>query len=81
VSEYNGHPSRAHWNVSLWLYNTEPLYRLVQDVCRRSPDASAAARALLATLPSKTPDGYAYTFETVRAAIEDESFSGPVDSE
>lgn len=72
MAEHNGHASRDHWNVSLWLHNTEPLYRLLQDgVKSHAGDRDAAARWILARLPQRTPDGTAYTLETVRAALED----------
>ena len=27
AGEYNGHKNWNHWNVSLWLYNDEAMYR------------------------------------------------------
>ena len=73
MSEYNGHPTKAHWNVSLWLYNEERLYRLVQEAVKVYPlSRKDAANHLLAVLPGETPDGVRYTYPTVYAAIEDE---------
>jgi hypothetical protein len=69
VSEYNGHKSRAHWNVSLWLFNDEPLYRLVQEALSSTKTKDEAAKLLLTQLPDETPDGVRYTFDTVRAAL------------
>ena len=31
---YNGHKNWDYWNVSLWLYNDEPLYRLMLSVAK-----------------------------------------------
>lgn len=74
MAKYNGHKNWNHWNVSLWISNDEPLYRLAQDCIRRHQsrahsDRNAAARTLLAQLPKKTPDGAPYTFTSVRAAL------------
>lgn len=68
---YNGHPSWAAWNVTLWLYNEEPLYRLMQHHARHARTKDAAARALLADLPARTPDGARYTLATIRYALRD----------
>lgn len=32
---YNGHPSRAHWNVALWVNNTEGLYRMAMRMKKK----------------------------------------------
>lgn len=32
TKEYNGHRSWNAWNVSLWINNTEPQYRLAQEL-------------------------------------------------
>ncbi len=66
---YQGHKNWNHWNVSLWLMNEEPLYRLCQHACRVKRTKDDAARYLLDMLPPNTPDGAPYTFTSVRAAI------------
>ena len=33
--EYQGHRSKAAWNVALWISNDEPLYRFAIDTKRR----------------------------------------------
>ncbi len=69
---YNGHPSRAHWNVSLWLYNDEGLYGLVQTAVKRCANREEAAAWLMDELPHSTPDGVAYTHALVFYALENE---------
>jgi len=69
MAKYNGHKNWNHWNVSLWLGNDEGLYRAAVSAVRRSRTKDQAARALLAELPEKTPDGAPYTFSSVRAAL------------
>ncbi len=67
---YNGHRNRNHWNVALWIANDESIYRRAKALMmRRTKDE--AARALLAELPSHTPDGAPYSFSSVRAALVD----------
>ncbi len=68
-----------HWNVSLWLFNTEYLYRLVREYVRRSPTKDEAAKHILRHLqretsandkhPVTTPDGAPYTLASIRAAL------------
>lgn len=92
AGEYHGHESRAHWNVCLWLFNDEPLYRMMREHVRAAVDryieegdegprfdrltASAlemATQSLFTALaPSRTPDGYFYTPDTIREAIREE---------
>lgn len=77
MSEYQGHESWEHWNVSLWLYNDEGLYSLVQDAIRRYSDSYRAAGYLLDCLTidfelKETPDGAVYTQDTVEAAIAED---------
>lgn len=69
MTKYQGHRNWNHWNVSLWLFNDEPMYRMMQAHIRRAPTMDEAAKLILADLPSETPDGAPYTFSSVRAAI------------
>ena len=69
MAKYNGHKNWNHWNVSLWLFNDEGLYRFMVDEMRRSGTRDDAARRMVSLLPSKTPDGAPYTFTSVRAAL------------
>ena len=36
MSDYNGYPNRATWNVSLWMNNEEWIYRDKERMVRRS---------------------------------------------
>ena len=66
---YNGHKNWNHWNVSLWLFNDEPLYRLTQWAVRHPPTLDAAAHYINGMTDDKTPDGAPYTFTSIRAAL------------
>jgi len=67
---YQGHKNWAHWNVSLWLFNDEGLYRAMKSVLRESSTLDEAAQALIVeVLPRETPDGAKYSFSAVRAAL------------
>jgi len=67
---YQGHKSKPAWNVALWLFNEEPLYRTMCDIVRSSRTLDRAAERLLELLPERTPDGYRYTKTTVRLALQ-----------
>lgn len=71
MQEYNGHPSWAAWNVSLWLCNEEPLYRLALYHLGRAKTIQKAAAALQADLPSRTPDGARYSLRSLVLALKD----------
>ena len=66
---YNGHKNWNHWNVSLWVYNEETIYRMMCEIIARSKTLDEAAREILHHLPERTPDGAPYSFSSVRAAI------------
>jgi len=69
MAKYNGHKSRAAWNVSLWINNDEGLYNVAKGAIRMMRDRDSAARYLLRELPDKTPDGYRYSVSSIRAAL------------
>jgi hypothetical protein len=79
MPKYAGHKNWNHWNVSLWLNNTETLYFAMQTWIKASKNKDTAARAMLYALTSgqfgpptkETPDGARYTFSSVRAAMRD----------
>jgi len=75
VVKFYGHPSRAAWNVSLWINNDEGLYNLARESVRVTKTRRQAAERMLSTLNEygikKTPDGYKYTITTIMHAMVD----------
>lgn len=69
MTTYNGHKNYAHWNVSLWIGNDEPLYREAMRLLNKYSDTSKAARVLQSYLPERTPDGARYSFTAIKAAL------------
>jgi hypothetical protein len=69
--EYNGHKSIGHWNVSLWLGNDEALYDYARNSIETLGSVECAAAHMAETLHGKhTPDGYPYTLDTIKEALE-----------
>ena len=73
MAKYNGHSSRAAWNVSLWINNDEGLYGLARQHVRGAANKNDAAKDMLQDLREmgvfETPDGYAYTVSSIRKAM------------
>lgn len=72
MTEYNGHRSWNAWNVSLWICNEEPLYRLACECVDTSRTLQIAAKRFLAVtglLNERTPDGAVYNITCVREAL------------
>ena len=79
MPKHNGHKNWNHWNVSLWLFNTEYLYRAMTGYVARCATLDQAANCILEHLkrasnateghPVTTPDGAPYTFTSIRAAL------------
>ena len=71
MTTYNGHPSWAYWNVSLWIANDESLYRAALACIRRFRNKRDAAAAFIDTLEdTKTPDGARYSTRAVIHAMQ-----------
>ncbi len=76
TKEYNGHRSWNAWNVSLWINNTEPQYRLAQEVCKEvvlkgGTVGHAASLFIKRWGHKKTTDGAVYNHLSVKLAIKD----------
>ena len=73
MAKYYGHPSRAAWNVSLWINNDEGLYNLARESIRVTKTRRQAAERMLSVLHNygikKTPDGYKYTITNIINAM------------
>lgn len=83
MEQYNGHRSWNAWNVSLWISNDEPLYRVAlkcieeaRRVCAKhgwSPKRLAriaSCRFMLIMGNSKTPDGAVYNHLSVKLCLQ-----------
>lgn len=73
MARYNGHPSWAHWNVSLWIGNDEGLYNTARECIRSMQTKKSAAECMLSLLHEagvrETPDGVKYTVTTIHHAM------------
>lgn len=68
---YQGHRNYNAWNVALYLFNDEPLYRLMCDRVKGSDSLDEAAEHLMGDLEGQsTPDGVKYTRTNVRLALQ-----------
>lgn len=69
LQTYNGHKTKAHWNVSLWMLNDELLYQTMQHHAEAPAYLQKtkvdALRDCLAFLPHETPDGFPINAETL----------------
>ena len=72
TQEYNGHPSKGHYNVALWLNNDESLYRLCQLYLTRFGRREAARRIAKLWKGARTPDGFLFTYSRVYHALDNE---------
>ncbi len=73
--EFQGHKNWNHWNVTLWIYNDESLYRLALNMLKcypRMPVEYCAGKLLERLKDEKvthTPDGAPYTKTSLTAAL------------
>ncbi len=73
--EYEGHKSKGHWNVSLWINNEEHLYVMGQVALaingwKRRPAARTMAYNLRRQNIWRTPDGFKYTVDRIYEALD-----------
>lgn len=69
MTQFNGHRSWNAWNVSLWLNNDEPLYRMALSFARQYGVGVGAVKLAQALQGEKTPDGAIYNPTSIREAM------------
>ena len=77
MKAYNGHRSWNAWNVSLWLNNSEEIYKFARQVFDDMGLEKAATYLTTALDGEKTPDGAVYT----RKAIYEELKTWEIENE
>jgi hypothetical protein len=72
MPQFLGHRSWNAWNVSLWLWNDEGMYRAMCGYVSRHKNKDEAARAMARDYEGmKTPDGAKLNYTTIRLAMLD----------
>ena len=66
---YQGHRSWNAWNVSLWINNDEPLYRMALSFVKQYGLGVGAVKLANALRGEKTPDGAVYNVTCLREAL------------
>lgn len=69
MAHYNGYSSWNAWNVSLWINNTEHMYKEARDLVKHHGEAKAVKRLLHRYIGEKTPDGAIFNATGIRQAI------------
>jgi len=80
MAQYQGHKNWNHWNVSLWINNSQNLYNLAKEcIDNNKGNRENAAREMLDILSYTefpyckekpfTPDGAPYSVSSIRAAM------------
>lgn len=70
MGKYDGHKNWNHWNVALWLFNNQKLYRQMMACVANCGTLDEAATVLATQLKGqKTPDGAPYSYSAIRQAL------------
>jgi len=71
MAKFNGYTSWNAWNVSLWINNDEPLYRVAYDTVK-THGYDRGLRILVSMWEGdKTPDGAVFNRTGIKQAIQD----------
>lgn len=72
AKQFNGHRSWNAWNIALWLWNDEGLYRTMLDYITQHGTKDRAAWAMARDFAGeRTPDGGRYNLTTIRLAMRE----------